>query len=96
MTAAVCRGSWVLGSACGHCQRCADTALEGARILQAQAKDLRANARQQAITDLGKAFKTFAPDLAGELVVRFQYAKLTPDQRLERFLEVLREPSSAA
>jgi hypothetical protein len=22
----VCRGSWVLGTACGHCQRCIETA----------------------------------------------------------------------
>lgn len=42
MTGAVCRGDWVLGSACGQCARCVDTALDGAKRLVSVVKELRA------------------------------------------------------
>lgn len=88
---AVCRGCWALGTACGHCSRCRDTALEGARILQAQVRDQRAIARNAVLRELGDAMKKFAPDLARELADRVEYAKLTPDQRLDRFIEIMRQ-----
>jgi hypothetical protein len=38
---AMCKGSWSLGTACGQCSRCADTALDGARALQTEMKRIK-------------------------------------------------------
>lgn len=38
---AICKGSWALGTACGECRQCRDTAVEGARALQDEVKRLR-------------------------------------------------------
>lgn len=42
MVDAMCRGSWVLGSACGECSRCRESALDGALELQRLIRNLRA------------------------------------------------------
>jgi len=37
----VCKGDWLLGSACGQCSRCKETALDAAIKLKAVVKELR-------------------------------------------------------
>jgi hypothetical protein len=39
---------------------------------------------------LAEAMKAFAPDLMKEFVERFNYAKLSPDEKLDRLIAVLR------
>lgn len=40
----VCRGDWLLGSACGQCDRCLETALSGAIRLRDAIRELRTQA----------------------------------------------------
>ena len=43
-----CKGSWVLGTACGACQKCSDNmpeAVEVIRVLRNENSDLRAAAK---------------------------------------------------
>lgn len=42
MNGIICKGDWTLGSACGQCERCKETALAGAIALKTIVKDLRA------------------------------------------------------
>jgi hypothetical protein len=42
MMTATCRGSWVLGTACGYCQRCQDEARELIPKLLTERKELQA------------------------------------------------------
>lgn len=44
----VCKGSWVLGTACGRCARCRETALDGAKALRDLVRFSRAESRPAA------------------------------------------------
>lgn len=51
MSGATCKGDWLLGSACGECDRCKEYALDGARRLQVAVRELRAQAPSQVELD---------------------------------------------
>lgn len=46
--------------------------------------------RLQVTKELAEAMKKFAPDLMKEFADRWNYARLTEDAKLERFLALLR------
>lgn len=81
------------------CQRRSDTDCAGASPFTIEtledcitqlASDVAAE-RERVLSTLATALRAFAPDLAADLATRWREAKLTADERLERFLEVLRK-----
>lgn len=54
------------------------------------AADLTIVPKSQDVRVLAEAMQKFAPDLMKEFAERWAYAKLSPDQKLDQFLAVLR------
>lgn len=56
-TAPSCKGSWLIGTACGHCPRCYETAPETIKKLRDEVSELRAKNAEYYYADLKKEVK---------------------------------------
>jgi hypothetical protein len=96
----MCKGSFVLGTACGWCKRCRDEAVKLVPELLAEKKryddfmdsrrDDHAKIRLAAVESLAEAMKVIAPDLMQEFVARYHRRQAESENALERFLAALR------